>query len=612
MFEIGGIATRLTESRHYDYLNRLLEIRSVPSSTAQFPIGYSYRYNSANQRERTTLADGSYWVYRYDDLGQVISGRKYWVDGLPVPGAQYEYGFDEIGNRLNASFGGDENGLNLNTTTYTPNLLNQYSDRTVPPVFIVSGIANPAATVTVSGVPATYRRGEYFWKELSTSNEDPVWQNSTVQAVNGGSSTTVAGNIFIPEDPEVYSHDADGNLTADGRWNYAWDAENRLIRMVARTLVGPQQRLDFEYDAGSRRIRKKVWNNTSGTGTAATDTKFVYDGWNWIAELNALSANAVLRSYVWGNDLSGTRQGAGGVGGLLAVRSGSVCHFTAYDGNGNVVALVDGSNGIASANYEYGPFGEPIRASGSMGRANPFRFSTKFVDDETGLSYYGFRYYDPTPGRWISRDPIEENGGVNLCQFAFNNPLSYSDPSGLDPSLYAPWEFDGPFGPTMGTQINPWGYFGDYDEQNFTEWFDQRFPNTLEEARQTLESRIKALACQNADQQPPVLPNLDNKNNLDYDLSHGRNVGRWLDPKQGWFQRRFELGDFEVQADEIRLTNWRMGQCAPCFDYKAKVYVLEQAGVGKGEPEAILSFIARKRYIRMAEWTISGAHCCDQ
>jgi YD repeat-containing protein len=76
----------------------------------------------------------------------------------------------------------------------------------------------------------------------------------------------------MPQTPENFGHDLDGNLTGDGRWSYMWDAENRLIRMVAATAVGPQQRIEFEYDAQGRRIRKKVWNNTSGTGAPETLT----------------------------------------------------------------------------------------------------------------------------------------------------------------------------------------------------------------------------------------------------------------------------------------------------------------------------------------------------
>src|SRR5690349_8830709 len=90
--------------------------------------------------------------------------------------------------------------------------------------------------------------------------------------------------------PEVYSYDLDGNLTQDGRWTYTWDAENRLVRMIAVTANGPQQRLDFSYDPMGRRIRKQVWNNTAGTNTAFVDIKFLYDGWNLIAELDALNS----------------------------------------------------------------------------------------------------------------------------------------------------------------------------------------------------------------------------------------------------------------------------------------------------------------------------------
>ncbi|HRT58999.1 MAG TPA: RHS repeat-associated core domain-containing protein, partial [Candidatus Paceibacterota bacterium] len=58
--------------------------------------------------------------------------------------------------------------------------------------------------------------------------------------------------------------------------------------------------------------------------------------------------------------------------------------------------------------YRYGPFGELIRATGPMAKANPFRFSTRYQDEETGLVYYGYRYYDPGTGRWVSRDPLGE------------------------------------------------------------------------------------------------------------------------------------------------------------------------------------------------------------
>jgi RHS repeat-associated protein len=109
-------------------------------------------------------------------------------------------------------------------------------------------------------------------------------------------------------------------------------------------------------------------------------------------------------------------------------------HFVAYDGNGNVGVLVNAAGGTVSAQYDYGPFGELLRATGPMAKANPFRFSTKYQDDESDLLYYGYRYYRPSTGRWIIRDPSEEDGGLNLYGFVAEGPLSMIDSLGLSSS----------------------------------------------------------------------------------------------------------------------------------------------------------------------------------
>ena len=70
--------------------------------------------------------------------------------------------------------------------------------------------------------------------------------------------------------------------------------------------------------------------------------------------------------------------------------------FPAFDGNGNVMALVNAADGTSLANYAYGPFGELIQQTGIMARNNPIRFSTKYQDDESDLLYYGYRYYKPS------------------------------------------------------------------------------------------------------------------------------------------------------------------------------------------------------------------------
>jgi RHS repeat-associated protein len=197
-----------------------------------------------------------------------------------------------------------------------------------------------------------------------------------------------------------------------------------------------RRKLEFSYDGQSRRIGKKVSNWDGTTWVVSSNVVFLYDGWNLIAEMDALNSNAVVRTYVWGLDLSGSMQGAGGVGGLLSVTNSGATYAPAFDGNGNVIGLVDMATGTKSATYDYNALGETIQNEGVAALANPFRFSTKYTDDETGLLYYGYRYYQPSTGRWLSKDPIEEAGGVNLYGFLGNSAVHAVDRLGLD--LLAP------------------------------------------------------------------------------------------------------------------------------------------------------------------------------
>ena len=132
------------------------------------------------------------------------------------------------------------------------------------------------------------------------------------------------------------------------------------------------------------------------------------------------------------------------------------------------MALVNAMNGTVAGQYEYGPFGELLRATGPMAFTNPFRFSTKYQDDETGLLMYPARPYNPSTGRWLARDPLEEPGAIclaglkkqngdidasnfvlakrqpgrtkktkagNLVQFLANDPLNKVDPLGKDAAV---------------------------------------------------------------------------------------------------------------------------------------------------------------------------------
>lgn len=192
-----------------------------------------------------------------------------------------------------------------------------------------------------------------------------------------------------------------------------------------------RKRIDYRYDYLGRRVRKTVQTWNGSAYVTSVDRKFIYDGWNLLTERDATTLS-VVANYVWGLDLSKTLQDGGGVGGLLAVlEPNGTTHLTAYDGNGNVAALVNKTTGAITAAYEYDAFGQTIRATGAMSATNPFRFSTKYTDAETGLLYYGRRYYEPKLGRWLGRDPIEEKGGLHLYGFVGNNGVNRFDVLGM-------------------------------------------------------------------------------------------------------------------------------------------------------------------------------------
>jgi len=157
--------------------------------------------------------------------------------------------------------------------------------------------------------------------------------------------------------------------------------------------------------------------------------RYVYDGWLVVAVHDG--DNEVLEQYVHGVDLSGTREGAGGIGGVLQAVGDEVAYYH-YDGNGNVISATD-SNAVVMTRLEYDPFGRVLVADGSY--TPRYQFSSKEYDTATGLNYYGFRYYSPQLGRWVSRDPIGERGGRNVYLFCLNRPISVYDKLGLLPSL---------------------------------------------------------------------------------------------------------------------------------------------------------------------------------
>jgi RHS repeat-associated protein len=268
---------------------------------------------------------------------------------------------------------------------------------------------------------ATMANGE------SNYNYDPIGNRvfsslnalTSIYSANALNQYTAITNSVASVPPCLISpsYDYDGNLTTNGVWSYSWDGENRLKAVYSNDVLV----VSNSYDDQSRRIRKV---------TAGGTRSFLYDGWNVLRE----SAGSSTNYFLWGTDLSGTLQGAGGVGGLLAVYTVNAgmtsTYYPCYDANGNITAYVD-DLGFARAEYAYDAFGNTISQSGDLATTFSHRFSTKYADDETGLYYYGYRYYSSELGRWVNRDPIEESGGANVYGFVGNDGVGVVDSLGL-------------------------------------------------------------------------------------------------------------------------------------------------------------------------------------
>jgi RHS repeat-associated protein len=227
------------------------------------------------------------------------------------------------------------------------------------------------------------------------------------------------------------------------------DALNRLSATDSQA-GGIQRQWNYSYDRTNRTkcqvIRKKcrrevILSGARLTGTSlrsSTNTLLNYHGYGYnlaAQRTNQARTDASTVAYTRGNDLSGSLEGAGGIGGLLARSHGynsgnwNTNNFYHADGNGNVTFMLSSAQAMV-AQYRYDAYGNLLSSAGSLASANVYRFSSKEFHSPSGLYYYGFRFYDPANQRWLNRDPLGEEGGLTLYNYVGNNPVNWIDPDG--------------------------------------------------------------------------------------------------------------------------------------------------------------------------------------
>lgn len=271
----------------------------------------------------------------------------------------------------------------------------------------------------------------------------------------------LAGLALFPPAEETFTYDDAGNRSSSARWLYTYDGLNRLTRAVNKSLLenDPNNNeahepeawdVEFTYDAEGRRHSKTSKLYRDGALKDTTLTTWIWDGWHPVIEriIDAkLNKPIVERKLVWGPDLSGQPGGAGGAGGLLLIREtnhtfdgrppATTDLLPLYDGSGNIVGLAN-PQGDLLAEYWYGPFGELLEATGSHATTNPWRWASKSLDPETGLVYFGLRYYDPATGQWLSREPLGEGESLNLYAYCHNDPINRVDVLGAAEVPFTP------------------------------------------------------------------------------------------------------------------------------------------------------------------------------
>lgn len=186
--------------------------------------------------------------------------------------------------------------------------------------------------------------------------------NRTVAADAGQPAITYSANnldqySFVGS--QAQTHDQDGNLLSDGLRSCTWDNEGKLLAIEATTPAAGDLRIEADYDGQSRRVERRIFIYQSGSFVQTEVTKYLYDGWNVIEEIteNPPGSPMAHRRYTWGLDLSGTLQGAGGVGGLIMAEeltaTQTIPYYYHYDGNGTAITDSNGAN-VASSGRRWG------------------------------------------------------------------------------------------------------------------------------------------------------------------------------------------------------------------------------------------------------------------
>ena len=261
------------------------------------------------------------------------------------------------------------------------------------------------APLKAAGSGTLLKNHAYTYDDGSNRTTELVGATNTTSIYNNVNQLTSQTGVVN----RTLTYDHDRNLTGDGTRSYEWDPSNRLTAINVLPLGG--LRTEFLYNALSQRIKIIEKNGV----TITKERRFLWDDARIVVEYNG--SNAVTKRFYPHWMIEGT---------------GTYYYYT-RDHLGSIRELID-SNRVVRARYDYDPYG---RRSANQITFNAveadFGYTGHFHHAPSGLALAPFRAYSADLGRWLSRDPIAEDGGVNLYGYVKCNPLNQIDVLGLAP-----------------------------------------------------------------------------------------------------------------------------------------------------------------------------------
>ena len=388
-----------TVTNTYDLAGRLVSASKPVVAGDPSSGSLSFSFDSAGRFVNESYPDGKKVIHVLDSNGNRT--KTTWPDGYFINRV-----FDQLDRLTDIKL----NGATANAVHYTYDQLSRRATATLSNGVVTTygfqdndDLTSLAHSYVGSAVTFTY--GYNKAHQLTSNNVSDsayLWHPSAA----GTSSYGVADNVnkYPTVGAATYSYDANKNLTGDGVWTFTYDTEKHLLT-ANKTGVSAS----YLYDPIQRQTQKTV-------GT--TKTRFIYDGNQLIADYNGTSG-ALLNRYI---NVGVDEQ-------VIQVTSAGVVSFFHQDKQNSVIAT-SGNTGAVTNKYKYSPYGESAALTGTS-----FGYTGQRYDAETALYYYKARMYSTVLGRFLQPDPIGYDGGrfLNLYEYVANDPLNFTDPSGLTP-----------------------------------------------------------------------------------------------------------------------------------------------------------------------------------